>query len=222
MTQRPPQAGFTLLELLAVVGLMAAVLTLGVAGWRGHAAGAARDGAVALLASRVEAARALAVGRGEPVRLCVHYDSTEPERFLRYVVLAVPAPGGWRTVEDGWLLPAGVGVLPAEALSVVGPGAIRRTGDDWTRGSGGALRSTALRTPGALGGEMSLEGRTQWLVLHFSAAGGVQSGDLLVALVRRTDESVPVTLLYLEPDDVAGLTLSSYGVATTGRGRAEF
>ncbi len=214
--------GFTLFELLAVVGLMAVVVAVAVGGLRGSGAGAARDAAVALLGSRVAEARQLAASRGEPVRLLVCNDPALPEFFLRRVVLAVPDGSGWRAIDGGSLLPAGIVVLPAVALATSGPGAVRRAGDDWTRGSGGALRSTALTPYTESGTEAAILGTTRWLMARFSATGGTSSGDLVVATGRRRDEAVPVTVVCEQPDNVAGLSLSAYGVATFVRGRAEF
>jgi type II secretory pathway pseudopilin PulG len=215
-------AGFTLFELLAVVGLMAAVVAIGVAGLRGSGGGAARDGAVALLASRLAEARALANSRGEPARLLVHADPLQPERFLRYVVVATPDGVGWRPTDGGSFLPAGVVVLRPEPLGVAGPGAVQRAGDDWNRASGGGLRSTALRTYAASGGGPPVLGSANWLVVHFSPTGGVFAGDIVVANGWRQDETVPVTLVCEQPDNVAGLSLTFYGVTALVRGRAEF
>jgi hypothetical protein len=62
----------------------------------------------------------------------------------------------------------------------------------------------------------------QWLVIHFSATGGVMSGDVVVAAARPVDPGAPITLEYRAPDDAGGVALSIYGAATTARGRAEF
>lgn len=222
MSTSAKRQGFTLFELLAVVGLMAVVVAVAVGGLREAGGGAARDAAVALLDSKVAEARQLATSRGEPVRLLICNDPALPELYLRMVVLAVPDGGGWRASDGGSLLPAGLAVLPAVALSTNGPGAVRREGDDWSRGSGGALRSTALSPYAESGTEPAILGTIHWLAVRFSATGGTSSGDLVVAAGRRRDETVPITLVCEQPDNVAGLSLSAYGVATFVRGRAEF
>lgn len=222
MSNSAKRHGFTLFELLAVVGLMAVVVAVAVGGLREAGGGAARDAAVALLDSRVAEARQLATSRGEPVRLLVCNDPALTERYLRTVVLAVPDGSGWRAADGGSPLPAGIVVLPAVALATSGPGAVRRDGDDWTRGSGGALRSTALTPYAESGTEPAILGTTFWLMVRFSATGGTSSGDLVVATGRRCDEAVPVTLVCEQPDNVAGLSLSAYGVATFVHGRAGF
>lgn len=222
MNDSAKRQGFTLFELLAVVALMAAVVVVVAAGLRGGGAGAARDAAVAVFASRVAEARQLATSRGEPVRLLVCADPALPERYLRFVAIAVPDGGGWRPLDGGSFLPVGAVVLPAVALMNSGPGAVRRDGDDWARGSGGALRSTALIPYAENGTEPAILGTTRWLMVRFSATGGTTSGDLVLAAGRRQDETVPVTVVCEQPDNVAGLSLSAYGVATFVRGRTEF
>lgn len=214
--------GFTLLELLAVVGLSVGVFAVGLMGLRRSATGTAREAAVALLAARVVEARSLALGRGEAVRLLVHADPAQPDRYLRFLVLAVPTESGWRASDSGSPLPDGWVVLPPVGLELIGPGAVRRAEDDWDRPSGGALRSTALRSDQALGEGEPILGTAQWLVVHFSPTGGVFAGDLVVARGRADSLGAPVTVECTAPESVAGVSLSSYGVPTFVRDRAAF
>lgn len=214
--------GFTLFELLVVVGLMAAGVVVAITCLRGGGSGAARDAAVALLASRVVEARCTAMSRGTAARLLVHADVAEPERYLRYVVVCCPDGAGWRPVDGGSFLPEGIVVLPPQALTPTGPGAVCRPGDDWSRLSGGALRSTVLKVYATVGTEPPVLGTTSWWMLHFSPQGGVLAGDLVVAVGRAQGESVPVIVVCEQPDNVAGLSLSQYGVATFARGRRDF
>ena len=84
--------------------------------------------------------------------------------------------------DGGSLLPEGWVVLPASALGFSGPGAVRRVGDDWSRPSGGMLRSTALREEPVLGAAGDpLLGASGWLVVHFSPGGGVFGGAVVLA-----------------------------------------
>ncbi len=215
--------GFTLLELLAVVALGGLLLGAGLLGLRRSGAGTAREAALAQIAARLAEARGLALGRGEAVRLLVHADPAQPQRYLRYLALAVAEPGGWRVCDGGSVLPEGWVILPAVAPGVAGPGAVRRVADDWSRPSGGMLRSTALRgEPMAGAGGEPLLGASGWLVVHFSPGGGVFAGDIVVAQGRRESGMVPATVVCEAPDSVAGVSLSSYGVATFVRDRAAF
>jgi hypothetical protein len=211
-----------LFELLAVIGLMAAATAVAITCLRGGGSGTARDAAVALLASRVGQARSLAVSRGVPTRLFVNADAATPERFLRQLVVCVQDDGDWRPVDAGSLLPDGIVVLPPVALTTVGPGAVCRAMDDWSRPSGGALRSTALEDIPGGGSSAPVLGTTAWRYLHFSVTGGTRSGDLVVAIGWAHSAELPVTVLCEQPDNVAGFSISQYGVATFARGRRDF
>jgi type II secretory pathway pseudopilin PulG len=214
--------GFTLFELLVVIGLMVAGTAVAIVTLRGGGSGAARDAAVALLSSRVAQARRLAVSLGRPTRLFVHADPAMPERFLRQVVVCVQEGGDWRPVDAGCLLPEGIVVLPPVALTTVGPGAVCRAMDDWSRPSGGALRSTVLEDFLAEGSGAPVLGTTAWRYLHFAVTGSTRSGDLVVAVGWKQSEALPATVLCEQPDNVAGLSISQYGVATFARGRRDF
>lgn len=215
--------GFTLLELLAVVALGGLVLGAGLVGLRRSGVGAARETALAQVAARLAEARILALSRGEAARLLVHADPSQPQRYLRYLALAVPVSGGWRVCDGGSLLPEGWVVLPASALGFSGPGAVRRVGDDWSRPSGGMLRSTALREEPVFGAAGDpLLGASGWLVVHFSPGGGVFGGDVVLAQGRSDSGMNPATVVCESPESVAGVSLSSYGVATFVRERAAF
>ena len=215
--------GFTLVELLVVVALMAVATVVAVSFSRGAGSGAARDAAVALLASRLAEARSLATSRGSEARLFVHADTAEPERYLRYVVVCAPDGAGWRPVDAGSFLPEGIVVLPPGALPTAGPGAIARPGDDWSRPTGGGtLRSTVLKPYSTAGSDPAVLGTTAWWIVHFSPQGGVLAGDLVVAVGRAQSEGIPVTVVCEQPDNVAGFSVSQYGVATFARGRRDF
>lgn len=212
---------FTLVELLVVVALVGTLLAAGVAGLR-RRGGLAREAAVALLAARVAEARTLAVTRGAAVRMLVHADPGDPERFLRFVVLAVRDGETWRLVDDGTVLPEGTALLPPDGPGEAGPGIVRRNGDDWGRPSGGVLRSTALVSAWGRDEVPEFPGCSRWLHVHFSATGGTFGGDLVVACATRRDGALPVTLVCEQPDAVVGLALSSYGVPAFTVGRSEF
>ena len=215
-------AGFTLFELLVVIGLMATAVVVAVTCLRGGGSGMARDAAVALLASRVAEARSLATSRGSAARLFVHADPAQPGRFLRFVVVCIPEGAGWLATDSGSLLPEGIVVLPPSSLPTTGPGAIARVGADWSRPSGGGLRSTALKPYSSVGSEPAVLGTTAWWIVNFSPQGGVLSGDLVVAVGRAQSDAVPVTVVCEQPDDVAGFSISQYGVAIFAPGRRDF
>ena len=97
----------------------------------------------------------------------------------------------------------------------------------WTKSDGSAMRSTALRDANIT--SEAIYGATVelWVNIPFAAAGTTgAAGDLVLASgevhtpgTYSTGEA-PIELR--NPDEVRGLTISSYGVATLVNGRTSF
>jgi type II secretory pathway pseudopilin PulG len=220
--------GFTLLELLVVVGLIAALSFFLIGGLRSGNT-AALQSAQALLANLATAARAKAMATGQSSRVLVQIDAgsgTLPPRFLRYVVLQTKVASGWETIAGAYL-PDGVYVVPGN-FSII-PAGLFAAGAaiPWEKVDGSALRSTALRANQVTIESINGAGAEQWVSFTISAnAGTAQSGDLIVAAGRprppgsfAAGES-PVELI--NPETVRGLTLSSYGVPALINARTSF
>jgi type II secretory pathway pseudopilin PulG len=217
---------FTLLELLVVVGLIAA-FSLVLLTSLGSTRGAALQAAQGTLANLLVAARTQAAASGESSRLLIQFDAasgTAPTRFLRHLVLQVQVRGTWQSVTDAFL-PEGTYLMPGNFS--LPAGLLAATDAPWTRSDGSALRSTALRISNL--SEESIEGGVveQWLSIPFAAAGTTSaSGDLVIAAGRpRAPGSYaaggsPIELTH--PEQVRGLTLSAYGVATLINSRTSF
>jgi type II secretory pathway pseudopilin PulG len=230
-TKRPPKSwsrAFTLLELLVVVGLIAALSFFLIGGLRSGNT-AALQSAQALLANLASAARAKAMATGQSSRILVQIDAdggTLPPRFLRYVALQTRAASGWETIAGAYL-PDGVYVVPGN-FSVNPAGLFAAdTAVPWERADGSALRSTALRSNQITNESINGAGAEQWVSFTISAnAGTAQSGDIVLAIGRpRSPGSFaagesPVELI--NPETVRGLTLSSYGVPALINARTSF
>ena len=221
--------GFTLVELLVVIALIASLAT--------YLAGHIGDGgksmslqsAQAILANLVTAARTKAMATGQPTRVLVHIDQTsslQPARFLRYLAVQVQNSGSWELVTDIYL-PDGVYVVPGNFGSIPA-GLIPASATAlWVRSDGAALRSTALRSNQISSETVSATLAEQFVSFSLAAAGTtIQSGDIVLAVGKirppgsfAAGES-PVELE--NPETVRGLTLSSYGVPTLINGRASF
>src|SRR5688572_29907568 len=128
-----PSSGFSLLELLVVVGLVAAMSATAFHGLAGGREAAMRSSQT-LLANLVTAARTKAIASGCKARLLVNTDLTQPDRYLRLVVLQVgretgPSPANWDTFQR-LHLPSGVFVMPASLAGlVVNPAEWKRVSD---------------------------------------------------------------------------------------------
>src|SRR6187402_2928357 len=115
--------GFTLLELLVVIGLIAALSATAFHGLAGGGREAAMRSSQALLANLVTAARTKAMTTGCKTRLLVNVDPATPDRYLRAVVLQVgrqagPSPANWDTFQR-LNMPSAVFVVPASLAGLV-------------------------------------------------------------------------------------------------------
>jgi type II secretory pathway pseudopilin PulG len=229
MKARGKDAGLTLLELLVVIGLIAALSFLLIGGLGGGRKSAALQSAQATVANLVTAARVRAMSTGRSVRIMIHIDpgsSAQPSRFLRYVALQSQDTGGWRTDADAYL-PDGVYVVPGN-FSTIPAGLFRaNTTVPWNKTDGSALRSTALRSNQIASELLNSPRAEQWVGFTLAAAGTTaQAGDIILAAGRRlapgsyAEGESPVELE--NPEAVRGVTLSTYGVPVLVNSRAGF
>lgn len=226
---RAKARGFTLLELLVVIGLIAALSFVLISGLGGGGRSTALQSAQSTLAGLVTTARTKAMASGQSARVLVQVDATnttQPLRYLRYVVIQTQSSTGWQTIVDAYL-PDGIYIVPGNfnpiPAGLFAPG----TAAPWSKADGSALRSTALRANQITTETINSADTEQWVSITLSAnAGTAQSGDIILASGRvrppgsyLAGES-PVELD--SPDIVRGLTLSSYGVPALINARTSF
>lgn len=229
--------GFTLLELLVVIGLIAAMSFFVVSGMTGGGEATALQSGQATLANLITAARTKAPATGRKTRLLINADPTVAERYLRYVVLQLARqPGSSPTDWDSMMavtLPEGVYVMPSSLAQVGGlvasPAAWRRVTDpaadlvsdlfsnqmlsvllegDTTAQAWTGIAFTPNGTLAALGGGPPPKG---YLVITpgiKKSPGDYLSGEAPVLLVN--------------PQAVRGLLLSAYGVPAMLNERSAF
>jgi len=221
--------GFTLLELLVVVGLIAALSSFLMHGLAGGGQSAALQSAQALVANIVTAARTKAMASGKSSRVLIHVDAASPGRplrYLRYLVVQTQTASGWQTFADVFL-PDGSYVVPGN-FTVTPAGLFATTSSvPWTKADGTALLSTALRSNQITSEMINGADAEQWVSFIISAnAGTAQPGDIILAAgTRRAPGSYqagesPVELS--NPENVRGLTLSTYGVPALINSRTSF
>ncbi len=120
--------GFSLLELLVVIGLVAALTFVFAGGLVGGGKAAALHSAQTTLANLITAARTKAPALNRKVRLLVQADPAQPERYLRLLVLQAgrqsgASPTDWDTVQrvtlppDTCVVPATLSGLVADATA---------------------------------------------------------------------------------------------------------
>ena len=227
MTPPRPTRAFTLLELLVVVGLISA-LSFVVIGALGSSRGSALQSAQGTVANLLVAARTKATAANQSARVLLNFNPTnsdQPSRYLRYLVLQVREPNGtWRSLSDAFL-PEGVFLLPG--LSSLPTGLVANPAI-WTRPSDNqVLRSSAFRTS-VTDTAGSSAGAEAWLAFEVTGDGMPNSSNGAVVLALGSPKP-PGTfaageppVLLSSPDQVRGMSVSSYGVATLVSDRSGF
>jgi prepilin-type N-terminal cleavage/methylation domain-containing protein len=242
--QLPPSAlhlsstGFTLLELLVVVALIAGLSLVLLAGLQGGGKTAALQSAQSSVAGLVTAARLKAAASGRHCRVLVANDAGDGDRYLRFLALQQArqpgaSPANWDTVQTA-MLPADTFVVPAALAAPAGlvadPARWKRVSDPTEDLVSGVFLNQDI--------SFALEGDTaagQWTGVCFTPNGtlarlgttGTPPRGLLVIAtgVRRPPGSYlagqsPVQLG--NPDAVRGLVLSAYGVPALLNDRSAF
>lgn len=128
----PARKGFTLIELLVVIGIMAMMLSVAAIGIQNIDKGQATVTGISQMQALMDETRNLAIGRNTRARLCIHADSSEEDRNLRFAVIAFErldrGQNGeitgrtWVTETRGVYLPSGVYYHPGlteQATSVI-------------------------------------------------------------------------------------------------------
>ena len=125
------RVGFTLVEIMAVMMVIAILLSVAAVGIQNIDRGQATTTALAVTESLFDEARSEAVGRGTRARLLIHKELNDKEledreRYLSYMCVAVESTdqegdargGGWEIITRGTKLPSGVYFSPEESERV--------------------------------------------------------------------------------------------------------
>lgn len=222
--EKPRHCAFTLIELLVVIGLIAALAAVLAVGLRPAGQSVALQAGQSAVANLLNAARlnALAKGHDTRVLLCVDEVATADD-FLRRLAWQEKTDDGWST-QGEIRLPDGVAMLPRNPEAFAG---LLAPGVEWTRGDGAVLRSTAFRPGADARAAVNSPDPENWSAVTFSSAGTTMgSGDLVLGsvVIRPLSDrgAGRAPLRFVHPDQVRGLSLSGYGLATLVNSREEF
>jgi type II secretory pathway pseudopilin PulG len=228
------QRSFTLLELLVVIGLIAGMTFLLFGGLTGGGRAMALQSAQATVTNLVTAARTKAPATNRKTRLLLNVDPSQPERYLRHLVLQVArqpgsSPMDWDTAQtatlppETYIMPSALGGLVANAA-------------EWKRVSDPSadLVSDVFANQAVT---YTLEGDPAaqiWTGVAFTpnhtlaalGAGPPPKGTIVVVRGRLRPSGTyaegqpPVELV--NPQGVRGLVLSAYGVPAPLNDRSAF
>ncbi len=210
--------GFSLLELLVVVGLIAVLSAVFIGGMGGGKSFALQAGQ-SVVSNLVSAARSRALANGNPTRLLLNTEVTviaTPSRFLRYLILQEQTSSGeWVTVTE-LFLPDNVYLLPRtpDAALLSDPG-------KWQTERATNLRSLAFAI-NSVTATINAPYPEQWSALNFAADGrpkfdhdpatASEPRGLILTGGRVLPPGSPQPLVFDNAENVRGLTLSNYGV----------
>lgn len=222
-----PHSAFTLLELLVVIGLIAGLSLLLLAGLQGGNKTTALQSAQATVSNLITAARVKAAASGRHCRVLVAADPADARRYLRYLALQQARqpganPAEWDTVQTAEL-PADIYIVPA---SLASPTGLVSDAARWKRVSapGEDLVSGVFQNQSISHGLEGDQEARSWTGVCFtpngtlaSLAGGPPPRGLLVIAIgiARPPGSYPPgqsPVQLVSPDAVRGLVLSAYGV----------
>lgn len=199
-------AGFTLVELLAVVVLMAILASGTGLALRRPADVVALQAAQRTLASLCSAARSRAALTGRNARLVVAAVPEDSEYYLHFLEIVHEDPSGsnrWRAQDGGTYLPRGVYVVPSASAAVPG-------NPTWPA----SRRSTALSSAASA---MTINdvAAGSFYYLQFTPRGTTGGGYLLLTSGRYVATAAGTTLELDNPDDLRGVLVRASGALTS-------
>lgn len=222
--------GFTLIELVVVIGLIAALTALFASGLRSNKSAALRS-AQTTLANTLTAARLRAQSSGCRVRVLIHAGANDAVRFRR--VIAVQQESSYGSGE--WLRPASVVTLPPEVLVLPyrnrQPAGLFEAPEQWVKSNGASspavLHSSSL-SAAPVSVAIQTESPERWDFVQFTPQNTMSSGvgDVVLAMCRARPPGS-----YAEgespfvaegPASARGVSISTYGVVTLINDRGGF
>jgi prepilin-type N-terminal cleavage/methylation domain-containing protein len=180
--------GFTALEVMTTLAIIAILSTIAFMSLDLRGEQQALKSSRSTVLGLVRMARNKAILEGADARLIINYDSSDSERYLRYLGVVVKSSTDssyWRTVHRGIELPEGIYIVPQD-IAGDGDGVLF---ENWLAGVDESDRMSEYRTtnndskdgatfgveyPSAQEKEVDATGASKWIFYEFTP-GGSQS-----------------------------------------------
>lgn len=205
-----PARGFTLMELLIVVGLISVLSVVFISVLGGGAKSVALEAGQSTLVQLVTSMRTRALAANSTVRLLVR-NRTDAEDYRRLILVVQNEAGNWRAV-DSFQLPANIYLLPHRSRV---PSGMYPVAAEWrTADNSEVLGSSSLnRAPVTFDYDAGPE---SWEYLGFTANGTMEtgSGSLVIAAGRPASpsESGGSPVILTDQASARGIQVSTYGL----------
>ena len=207
--------GFTLIELMVVIGLIAGLAYFVVGGLADGGRNTALQSGQATIANFLIVARTQALATGNRTRILVHHDPASVfavDRYLRFLALEEMRGGVWRTLQTV-VLPSGIYVVPHQNQT---PPNLYDEAGPWLKVDGSRLHSSCLSSP-LVTQTINVTVQETWAELVFTPLGTTMNSGLLVLAMGTPSapgglaDGAPILLK--NQDAVRGLQLSAYGLS---------
>ncbi len=192
---RKSSAGFTLIELIVVIALIAIGVAL-VGPRRMRSDSSSLRQAEIMVASLLRTARSTGILTTRDARLVIDWDLTSPTYLRALAVVADDDAGGWTFVAPLTILPENVAVVPGEPVPVM-------AGVTWNKDVVSEMTGTMT---------LSVAGRSTLLsYMNFTPAGGTANGNKIVIALCKQEEGTPK---FYTTDWMRAFLMRTSGVAT--------
>jgi len=214
---------FTLIELLVVIGIIAIMVgvLVGVLGGGGNSSTALQS-AQGTMSSLLASARAQAALTGYNAALFVNDNKDNPDRYLRYCVIAVYQPDAngnytWVAANDGVYLPKGAYVVPPDVASQSATGvsfaAINVKGFDGAPTKVSVTLNATSSEPWLVLGISPLGSRVDVSVSPKNPPAATANGSIVLSTADPQPPGSQFPILFNNAQNVRGMSISQYGVA---------
>lgn len=168
--------GFTLAELMVVILILSIMSSLVLASLSGGGGSEDLNTAVSRISKYAEYAQSSAFTQKTPVRLAIHYDPTDTDRFLKYFLIFYfdADDNTWRPLDEGQFLPPGIFFSPGLSTPLGGSTLMGWTAPvDWNLFEVTSFTPSTPFTSAFASNEDQLQGAGvgNWVVYEFASNG---------------------------------------------------